>query len=101
MPTDADNFYKSDLVTVQAATFPNQFGMQVAGHLFLPKSFNRAARHAALVVGHPMGAVKEQSADLYATKMAERGFVAMSIDLSFWGGSAGQPRNAVAPGDLF
>jgi fermentation-respiration switch protein FrsA (DUF1100 family) len=48
-------------------------------------------------VGHPMGAVKEQSANLYATKMAERGFVAMSIDLPFWGESDGQPRNLVSP----
>ena len=44
-----------------------------------------------------MGAVKEQSANLYATKMAERGFVTMSLDLSFWGESDGQPRNAVSP----
>jgi hypothetical protein len=44
-----------------------------------------------------MGAVKEQSANLYATKMAEQGFVALSIDQSFWGESEGQPRNAVAP----
>jgi len=44
-----------------------------------------------------MGAVKEQSANLYATKMAERGFVTLSIDLSFWGGSEGEPRNAVLP----
>jgi hypothetical protein len=44
-----------------------------------------------------MGAVKEQSANLYATKMAERGFVILSLDLSFWGESDGQPRNAVLP----
>ncbi|MGK7870277.1 alpha/beta hydrolase [Falsiroseomonas sp. E2-1-a20] len=44
-----------------------------------------------------MGAVKEQSVDLYATKMAEQGFVTMSIDLPFWGESEGQPRNLVAP----
>ena len=44
-----------------------------------------------------MGAVKEQSANLYATKMAEQGFVAMSIDLPFWGESDGQPRNLVSP----
>jgi fermentation-respiration switch protein FrsA (DUF1100 family) len=44
-----------------------------------------------------MGAVKEQSANLYATKMAERGFVTLSIDLSFWGESEGKPRNAVSP----
>ena len=44
-----------------------------------------------------MGAVKEQSANLYATKMAEQGFVALSLDLSFWGESEGRPRNAVSP----
>lgn len=40
-------------------------------------------KYPAIIVGHPMGAVKEQSANLYATKMAERGFVTLSIDLSF------------------
>lgn len=44
-----------------------------------------------------MGAVKEQSANLYATKMAEQGFVTLSLDLSFWGESDGQPSNAVSP----
>ncbi len=44
-----------------------------------------------------MGAVKEQSSNLYATKMAEQGFVTLSVDLAFWGESDGQPRNAVAP----
>ncbi|MGB9369915.1 MAG: hypothetical protein WCE79_28310 [Xanthobacteraceae bacterium] len=44
-----------------------------------------------------MGAVKEQSANLYATMMAERGFVAMSIDLPFWGESEGRTRNLVSP----
>jgi uncharacterized protein len=29
--------------------------------------------------------------------MAERGFITLSLDLSFWGESAGEPRNAVAP----
>ncbi|MFJ7309534.1 alpha/beta hydrolase [Peribacillus frigoritolerans] len=44
-----------------------------------------------------MGAVKEQSSNLYAQKMAERGFVTLSLDLSFWGESEGQPCNAVLP----
>src|SRR4029079_1803460 len=90
-------FYKSGKVTVAKVTFKNQYQMAVAGHLFLPKDFNRDAKHAALVVGHPMGAVKEQSADLYATKMAEQGFVTLSIDLSFWGESEGTPSHLVAP----
>ena len=95
MPTGSDNFYTSDTVTVEKVTFKNQYRMTVAGHLFLPKDRARDAKLPAVVVGHPMGAVKEQSADLYATKMAERGFVALSVDLSFWGESEGKPRNAV------
>ena len=93
----ADNFYRSDKVTTQAVTFKNQYGMRVAGNLFTPKSLDRKVKAPAIVVGHPMGAVKEQSANLYATKMAEQGFVTMSLDLAFWGGSEGQPRNAVSP----
>ena len=95
--TDADNFYKSDLVSVEKVSFSNQYKMKVAGNLFLPKNMKEGDRYPAIIVGHPMGAVKEQSANLYATKMAERGFVTLSIDLSFWGGSEGEPRNAVLP----
>ena len=58
---------------------------------------DKNVKYPAIIVGHPMGAVKEQSADLYATKMAEYGFVTLSVDLAFWGGSAGEPRNAVSP----
>ncbi|UKJ72503.1 alpha/beta hydrolase [Azospirillum brasilense] len=100
MPNGADNFYTSDKVDLQKVTFDTQYRMKVAGNLFTPKGLDRNARTPAIVVGHPMGAVKEQSANLYATKMAEQGFVAMSIDLPFWGESDGQPRNAVAP-DLY
>jgi fermentation-respiration switch protein FrsA (DUF1100 family) len=93
----ADNFYTSDRVTVQKVSFKNQYGMNVAGNLFVANDLDRNAQNAAMVVGHPMGAVKEQSANMYATKMAEQGFVTMSLDLSFWGESEGEPRNAVAP----
>ena len=96
-PADADNFYRSDKVEVQKVTFKNQYKMNIAGNFYLPKDMDKSKKHAAIIVGHPMGAVKEQSADLYAVKMAERGFVTMSVDLAFWGGSDGQPRNAVAP----
>ena len=97
MSNGADNFYKSDTISVQKITFKNQYKMDVTGNLFLPKGFNQSIQHPAIIVGHPMGAVKEQSANLYATKMAERGFVTLSLDLSFWGESAGEPRNAVSP----
>ena len=97
MSNGADNFYKSDKVTVQKVTFKNQYNMKVAGNLFIPKAMSKNTKNPAIIVGHPMGAVKEQSANLYATKMAEQGFVTLSLDLSFWGESAGQPRNVVSP----
>lgn len=94
---DADNFYKSSSVAMEKVTFQNQYKMKVAGNLYLPKGMKTGYKYAAIIVGHPMGAVKEQSGNLYATKMAERGFVTLSIDLSFWGESEGEPRNAVLP----
>lgn len=93
----ADNFFESDKVTAQKVTFKNQYNLTVAGNLFIPKNSSPDETHAAIVVGHPMGAVKEQSANLYAQKLAEQGFVTLSLDLSFWGESEGQPRNAVLP----
>jgi fermentation-respiration switch protein FrsA (DUF1100 family) len=100
MSNGANNFYSGDKVNLEKITFKNQYQMGVAGNLFTPKTLNRNAKAPALVVGHPMGAVKEESANLYATMMAERGFVAMSIDLPLWGESEGQPRNLVSP-DLY
>lgn len=97
MSNGAANFYKSDKVTTQKVAFKNQYNMNVSGNLFIPKGLKQNAKHPAIIVGHPMGAAKEQSANLYATKMAERGFVTLSLDLSFWGESEGRPRNAVSP----
>jgi hypothetical protein len=97
MSNGADNFYKSDKVTMQKVAFKNQYNMNVVGNLFIPKGLKQNPKNPAIIVGHPMGAVKEQSANLYATKMAERGFVTLSIDLSFWGESEGKPRNVVSP----
>src|SRR3954451_9021433 len=97
MSHGADNFYKSDKVTAQKVTFKNRYNMTVAGNLFIPKNLTQDTKHPAIVVGHPMGAVKEQSANLYAQELADQGFVTLSLDLSFWGESEGQPRNAVLP----
>ncbi|MES5047826.1 alpha/beta hydrolase [Rhizobium nepotum] len=97
MSNGAANFYTSDRVTLQKVIFKTQYQTNVAGNIFLPKNIDQTAKNRAIIVGHPMGAVKEQSANLYATKMAEQGFVAMSIDLPFWGESEGQSRNLVSP----
>lgn len=97
MSNGADNFFKSEKVTMQKVTFKNQYQMKTAGNLFVPKDLKPGSKSAAIIVGHPMGAVKEQSSNLYAQKLAEQGFVTLAIDLSFWGESDGQPRNAVSP----
>lgn len=97
MSSNANNFYQSNNVTMQKVSFLNQYKMSVVGNLFMPKTLDAKNKYPAIIVGHPMGAVKEQSANLYATKMAEQGFIALAIDLSFWGESEGQPRNVVLP----
>ena len=97
MSNGADNFYKSDKVTAQKVAFTNQYHMTVAGNLFIPKNLNQRSKNPAIIVGHPMGAVKEQSANLYAQKLADQRFVTLSLDLSFWGESKGEPRNSVLP----
>ena len=97
MSNGAANFYTSDKVTSHQVAFKTQYQTSVAGNLYLPKDLDRTRKTAAIVVGHPMGAVKEQSANLYAIKIAEEGYVAMSLDLPFWGESEGQSRNLVSP----
>ena len=97
MSNGADNFFQSDKVTVQKVSFKNQYQLNVVGNLFIPKGLDSSPRSPAIIVGHPMGAVKEQSSNLYAQKLAERGFVTLALDLSFWGESEGSPRNAVLP----
>ena len=96
----ADNFYKSSKVKVEAVSFKNQFDMKIAGNLYIPRDYKQGEKRAAIIVSHPMGAVKEQSATLYAQKMADEGFITLAIDLPFWGSSEGTPRNSVNP-DLY
>ncbi|TQR41590.1 hypothetical protein DMB95_04390 [Campylobacter sp. MIT 12-8780] len=90
-------FPKSPNIELKKVSFKNQYNMKVAGNLFVPKNLDKSKAYPAIVVGHPMGAVKEQAASLYAFKMAELGYVALAIDLSYWGASEGEPRNSVLP----
>lgn len=97
MSSGANNFYRSEDVTRQKVTFKNQYQMTVAGNVFMPKGMDRNSQNPAIIIGHPMGAVKEQSANLYAQKLAEQGFVTLAIDLSFWGESDGKPGHLISP----
>lgn len=97
MPNDAQNFYRTDKADMQKVRFNSLYDVQIAGNLYIPRAIDQSKKHAAIIVGHPMGAVKEQSANLYANKMAEQGFITLAIDLPFWGESGGSPRNSVSP----
>ncbi|WP_020563739.1 alpha/beta hydrolase [Methylosarcina fibrata] len=88
-------FPKSDKVDHQKVTFKNRYGITLAADLYQPKK--ASAKLAALVVGGPFGAVKEQSSGLYAQTMAERGFVTLAFDPSYTGESGGEPRNVASP----
>ncbi len=96
-PKTFTTFKVSDKVEMYRVSFKNQYNMNVVGHLFISKDFDKNQKHPAIIVGHPMGAVKEQGADVYASTLADRGFITLAIDLSFWGESEGQPLNAVLP----
>lgn len=89
-------FPKSSKVDHGKVTFRNRYGITLAADLYAPRG---ASGHglAALAVGGPFGAVKEQASGLYAQTMAERGFVALAFDASFTGESGGEPRNVASP----
>ncbi|KAB2896794.1 MAG: alpha/beta hydrolase, partial [Burkholderiaceae bacterium] len=88
-------FPQSDKVQHKKVTFKNRYGITLAGDLYLPKS--ASGKLAALAVGGPFGAVKEQSSGLYAQAMAERGFITLAFDPSYTGESSGTPRNVASP----
>lgn len=88
-------FAKSDKVDHRKVTFKNRYGITLAADLYVPK--NSSGKQAAIVVGGPFGAVKEQSSGLYAQIMAERGFITLAFDPSYTGESGGEPRNLASP----
>ncbi|MCC8186779.1 MAG: alpha/beta hydrolase [Bacteroides sp.] len=88
-------FELSERVTRQKVTFRNRYGITLTGDLYTPQ--NVSGKLAAIAVCGPFGAVKEQSSGLYASQMAERGFIALAFDPSYTGESGGEPRYVASP----
>ena len=88
-------FPKSDKVEHSKVTFVNRYGITLAADMYVPK--DTEGKLPAIAVCGPFGAVKEQSAGIYAQTMAERGFLTIAFDPSFTGESGGQPRYMASP----
>jgi uncharacterized protein len=67
-------------------------GLKIAGHLYLPDDYKEGEKRSAIVIAHPCGGVKEQTAGLYAKKLSEKGFITLAFDASYQGESEGEPR---------
>jgi len=81
---------------MRSVTFPSG-PIKMAGNLHLPKDFSKDRSYVAIVCVHPAGGVKEQTAGLYAAKLADEGMVALAYDASYQGESDGEPRQEEDP----
>lgn len=88
-------FPQSNKVEHTKITFHNRYGITLAADLYKPK--NVQGQLAAIAVCGPYGAVKEQVSGRYAQTLAERGFLTIAFDPSYYGESGGTPRNLTSP----
>lgn len=88
-------FPQSDRVEHTKITFHNRYGITLVADLYKPKQ--ASGRLEAIALSGPYGAVKEQVSGHYAQILAERGFLTLAFDPSFYGESSGTPRYLTSP----
>lgn len=76
--------------------------IEIAANVYTPAGYNATNKHPqpkypAIVIAHPNGGVKEQVAGLYAQRLAELGYIAITADAAYQGASGGLPRNVDKP----
>lgn len=77
--------------SMQSVEFKNG-DITMAGNVFVPAGFDSNRAYPTIVVVHPGGGVKEQTAGLYAQRLADQGFVTLAFNASYQGASGGSPR---------
>ncbi len=69
----------------------------IVANVYTPANYDFSKKYPAVVIAHPNGGVKEQVAGLYAQRLAEQGYIAITADAAYQGGSGGEPRNVDKP----
>lgn len=72
-------------------------GIDIAANVYTPAGYDASKNYPAVVVAHPNGGVKEQTAGLYAQRLAEAGYITISADAAYQGASGGEPRHTDKP----
>lgn len=72
-------------------------GIDIAANVYTPANYDASKKYPAVVVAHPNGGVKEQTAGLYAQRLAELGYVTIAADAAYQGASGGEPRHTDKP----
>lgn len=78
-------------------TNTNNPAISMSAVVYFPNGFDEKASYPAIVVSHPGGGVKEQTAGTYAAELAKQGFVTIAYDASYQGESGGEPRQLENP----
>jgi uncharacterized protein len=72
-------------------------GINIAANVYTPANYDASNKYPAVVVAHPNGGIKEQTAGLYAQRLAEAGYIAIAADAAYQGASGGEPRHTDKP----
>jgi len=110
--SNAQNTYKQNPFTLvyEGAITKNEIGkvnihpvsykikeITIVANVYTPANYDPLRKYPAVVIAHPNGGVKEQVSGLYAQRLAEQGYITITADAAYQGGSGGEPRNVDKP----